>query len=146
MSSPSSSLRSFITPAGTQGANAAAATAPNIEATLLAEEQQAQRDTDDLVKVLEDVNHKREELANKRQDAQAAWEKREADQHEADAKVRGKLLANAVVAEVRRRFVRQADKARLVAEKLQAEWEASQLPRKVQMRLGVSDSFFLFTA
>ena len=59
-----------------------------------------------------------------------------------DAKVRGKLLANAVVAEVRRRFMRQADKARLAAEKLQAEWDASRLPRKVRMRLGVSASFF----
>ena len=117
MSAPSS-LCSFITPAKMQGADVAAVTAPDIKAMLLAEEQQAQQDTDNLVKVLEDVNHKWGELANKRWDTQAVQEKREADQREADAKVRGKLLTNAVVAEVRRRFVRQADKARLVAEKL----------------------------
>ena len=52
---------------------------------------------------------------------QVAREKREADQHEADAKVRGRLLANAAVAEVQRRVVRQAEKARLVVEKLQVE-------------------------
>ena len=70
------------------------------------------------------------------------WEKCKADQCEADAKVRGKLLANAVVAEVRHWFMCQADKARLVAEKLQVEWDASRSPRKVRMKLGVSNSFF----
>ena len=74
---------------------------------------------------------------------QVAWEKHEVDQHEADVKVRGKLLANAVVAEVRRRFMCQVDKARLAAEKLQAEWDALRSPRKVQMKLGVSNSLFL---
>ena len=54
MSAPSS-LCSFITPAKTRGADTAAVTAPNIEATLLAEEQQVQWDADDLVKVLKDV-------------------------------------------------------------------------------------------
>ena len=48
-----------------QGADAAAVSVSDIEVTLLAEEQQAQQDTDDLVKVLEDVNCKRAELANK---------------------------------------------------------------------------------
>ena len=141
MSAPSS-LCSFITPVGTQGANAAAVTVPDIEVMLLAEEQQVQWDTDDLVKALEDANRKWEELANKRRDVQAAWEKREVDQREVDAKVRGKLLANAVVAEVQHRFVRQVDKARLAAEKLQAEREASRSPRKVRMKLGVSISSF----
>ena len=102
------------------------------------EEQQAQRDADDLVRALEEAKHKREDLANKRRDAQVAREKREADHREADMKVRGRLLANAAVAEVRCRFLRQAEKARMVAEKLQAEREAVQLPRKVQMKLGVS--------
>ena len=120
----------------------AATTAPDIEATLLAEEQQVQQDAEDLVKPLEEANHKREDLTKKRQDAQVAREKREAEQHEAYGKVRGKLLANAAVAEVRRQFVRQADKARLVAEKLQVEWDASRSLRKVWMRLGVSVSFF----
>ena len=64
MSAPSS-LRSFITPADTQGADVAAITAPDIEATLLTEEQQAQRNADDLVKALEDANRKCEDLANK---------------------------------------------------------------------------------
>ena len=64
MSAPSS-LRSLVTPAGTQGADAAAVTAPDIKATLLAEEQQAQRDVDDLVKALEEAKHKHEDLANK---------------------------------------------------------------------------------
>ena len=64
MSAPSS-LHSFITPAKTQGVDVAAVTVPNIEAMLLVEEQQAQRDADDLVKALEDVNRKHEELANK---------------------------------------------------------------------------------
>ena len=59
-------------------------------------------------------------------------------------KVRGKLLANAAVAEVQRRVMCQADKARLVAEKLQAEQEASRSPRKVRMRLEVSFSSFLY--
>ena len=122
--SPPSSLRSFLAPAKTQGADTAATTAPNIEATLLAEEQQVQWDTEDLVKALEEANRKRE----------------------VDAKVRGKLLANAAVAEVRRWFVRQVDKARLAAEKLQAEWDASRSPCKVRMRLGVSAFFSLVIA
>ena len=104
------------------------------------EEQQAQRDAEDLVRALEEAKLKRDDLANKRRDAQAAREKRKADQREADAKVRGRLLANAVVAEVRRRFLRQVEKARLAAEKLQTEREAAQSPRKVRMRLGVSAS------
>ena len=137
MSAPSS-LRSLVTPAGTQGADAAAVTAPDIEATLLAEEQQAQQDADNLMKALEEAKRKCEDLANKRRDAQVAREKRKVEKREADAKVRGRLLANAVVAEVRRRFSRQAEKARMVAEKLQAEREAAQSPRKVRMKLGVS--------
>ena len=60
--------------------------------------------------------------------------------------MRGKLLANAAVAEVQHRFLCQVDKARLVAEKLQAEREASQSPRKVRMKLGVSVSLFPFIA
>ena len=64
MSAPSP-LPSSITPAGTQGADAAAVTAPDIEVTLLAEEQQAQQDTDDLVRALEEAKRKREDLANK---------------------------------------------------------------------------------
>ena len=124
----------------------AVTTAPDIEVTLLAEEQQVQRDTEDLVKALEEANHKREDLTKKWQDAQVAWEKCEAEQHEADVKVRGKLLANAAVAEVRCRFVHQADKARLVAEKLQVERDTLWSPHKVWMKLGVSVSLFLFMA
>ena len=139
MSAPSS-LRSLITPAGTQGTDAAAASAPDIEASLLAEEQQAQQDADDLERALEETKRKREDLANKRQDAQVAREKREADQREVDAKVRGKLLANAAVAEVQCQFLHQAEKARMAVEKLQAEREVAQSPRKVRMKLGVSIS------
>ena len=145
MSAPSS-LRSFLAPVKTQGADAAATTAPDIKATLLTEEQQVQRDAEDLVKALEEANRKREDLAKKWWDAQVAREKREAEQREVDAKVRGKLLANAAVAEVQCRFVCQADKARLAAEKLQAEWDVSRSPRKVQMRLGVSAFFSLIIA
>ena len=136
MSAPSS-LHTFIAP-GTQSADPAAATAPDIEAALLAKERQVQRDAEDLVKALEEAHCKHEDLANKRQDAQVTWEKCEVEQREADAKVQGKLLANAAVAEVQCRFVRQAEKARLMAEKLRADREASQSPRKVRMRLGVS--------
>ena len=85
MSAPLS-LRSLVTPAGTQGADTAAVTAPDIEATLLAEEQQAQRDVDDLVKALEEAKCKRKDLANKRRDAQVAREKREAEKREADVR------------------------------------------------------------
>ena len=145
MSAPSS-LRLFITPVKTQGTDVAAITAPDIEATLLAEEQQVQQDVDDLMKALKEANRKREDLVKKRRDAQVVWEKCEADQRKADAKVRGKLLANAAVAEVRRQFMHQVDKARLTAEKLQAEWDASRSPHKVQMKLGVSVSLFLFIA
>ena len=127
-----------MTPAKMQGTDEAVTTAPDIEVMLLAEEQQVQRDGEDLVKALKEANHKCEDLVKKRRDAQVAWEKCEAEQHEVDVKVRGKLLANAAVAEVRRRFVRQADKARLAVEKLQAERDASRSPCKVQMRLGVS--------
>ena len=74
------------------------------------------------------------------------WEKHEVEQCEADVKVRGKLLANAAVAEVRRRFMRKADKARLAAEKLQMELEELQSPRKVQMKLGVSAFLIFFIA
>ena len=63
MSAPSS-LRSLVTPVGMQGTDAAAVTAPDIEATLLTEEQQAQWDADDLVKALEEAKRKREDLAN----------------------------------------------------------------------------------
>ena len=58
-------------------------------------------------------------------------------------KVRGRLLANTVMAEVQRQVMCQVEKARLVAEKLQMEREVSRLPWKVQMRLGVSFPFFL---
>ena len=87
--SPPSSLCSFITLANMQGMNTAAVTTPNIETTLLTEEQQAQWDTNDLVKVLKEANRKLEELANKRRDMQATREKHEVEQREADAKVRG---------------------------------------------------------
>ena len=83
---------------------------------------------------------------NKQQDVQATWEKHEAEQREVDVKVRGKLLANAAVAEVRHQFMRKADKARLAAEKLQMELEESRSPRKVQMKLGVSVFPMLFIA
>ena len=136
-----SSLQSFIAPAGSQGTDAAAVTAPDIKESLLAEEQQAQRDADSLMKALEEANRKRIVLANKQRDMQVTQEKHEAEQRKVDAKVRGKLLTNAVVAEVWCRFLCQADKARLVVEKLQAERETMQTPRKVRMRLGVS--FFL---
>ena len=139
--SPPLSLCSFITLANTQGANAAVVTVPDIKMMLLTEEQQAQRDADDLVKVLKEANCKREELANKRWDMQAAREKHKAEQREADVKVRGKLLANTAVAEVWRQVMRQVEKVRLVAERLQTEWEASWSPWKVWMKLGVS--FFL---
>ena len=129
-----------------QGTDAAVTTAPDIEAMLLAEEQQVQQDAEDLVKVLEEANRKHKDLVKKRRDAQVAWEKCEAEQREVDAKVRGKLLTNAAVAEVRRRFMCQADKARLAAEKLQAEQDASRLPCKVRMRLGVSAFLFLVIA
>ena len=119
--SPPSSLRSFIALANMQGTIAAAVTAPDLENMLLTEEQQVQRDADDLVKALKEANHKCTDLMNKCQEAQAAWEKCEAEQCEVDAKVRGKLLANAAVAEVQHQVMRKADKARLAAEKLQAE-------------------------
>ena len=64
MSAPSP-LPSSITPVGMQGANAAAVTVPDIKATLLTEEQQAQRDADDLVKALEEAKRKRKDLVNK---------------------------------------------------------------------------------
>ena len=69
MSAPSS-LRSFLTPAKMQGADVAVTTAPNIEAMLLTEEQQVQRDTEDLMKALKEANRKHEDLAKKRRDAQ----------------------------------------------------------------------------
>ena len=145
MSAPSS-LCSFLTPAKTQGTDTAVTTAPNIEATLLAEEQQVQWDAEDLVKALEEANRKREDLTKKRRDVQVAREKREAEQREVDVKVRGKLLTNAVVAEVWHRFVCQVDKARLAAEKLQVGRDASWSPHKVRMRLGVSAFFPLIIA
>ena len=145
MSAPSS-LHSFLAPVKTQGVDTGAATAPDIEATLLSEEQQVEWDAEDLMKALEEANHKHEDLAKKRRDAQVTCKKCKAEQREADVKVRGKLLANAAVAEVRCRFMRQVDKARLVAEKLQAEWDAAQSPCKVQMRLGVSAFFSLVIA
>ena len=104
-----------------QGTIAAVVTVPNLENALLTEEQQAQQDADNLVKALEEANRKCADLANKCRDAQATWEKCEAEQREADVKVRGKLLANAAVAEVWHQVVLKADKARLAAEKLQAE-------------------------
>ena len=145
MSAPSS-LCLFITPTGAQGADAAAITAPDIEATLLTEEQQVQRDADDLMKALKEANRKCKDLTKKRWDVQVTREKREVDQCEADTMVRGRLLTNAVVAEVWCQFLHQADKAQLVAEKLQAEREVSWLLPKVRMRLGVSVSLFPFIA
>ena len=53
MSAPLS-LHAFMTPANRQGVNVAAVTVPDIETTLLAEEQQAQQDDDNLVKVLKE--------------------------------------------------------------------------------------------
>ena len=139
-----SSLHSFMAPINMQCMNMAVGTVLDVEMTLLTEEQQVQQDTDNLVKALKEANHKHEELANKRQDTQAAREKGEAEQCEADMKVRGKLLANVAVAEVWHQVMRQAEKARLVAEKLKMEWQALQLSWKVQMRLGVSFFPFFF--
>ena len=64
MSAPLS-LCSFMTLVNVQGMNAVVVTAPDIEASFPAEEQQAQQDANDLVKALEEVNHKREDLMNK---------------------------------------------------------------------------------
>ena len=127
-----------------QGANVAAVTMPDDkEAVLLAAEEQAQWNTDNLVQALEEAKHKCDKLATKRCNAQATREKREADQHEADVKVRGRLLANAAMAEVRHRYVRQANKVRLALEKLRTGREVSQSLQKVWMRLGVSLSLYL---
>ena len=52
--------------------------------------------------------------------------------------MRGRLLANAAVAEVQHWYMYQANKVRLAVEKLRMEQEASQSPWKVRMRLGVS--------
>ena len=60
-----SSLQLFIAPVGSQGADAAAVTVPDIEESLLAKEQQVQRDVDSLVKALEEANRKRVVIANK---------------------------------------------------------------------------------
>ena len=57
----------------------AVVTVPNVEIALLAKEEQAQQDANSLVKALKEANHKHDELANKRHDTQAAWEKREVD-------------------------------------------------------------------
>ena len=101
---------------------------PDVEMALLAEEEQAQRDANALVKAqwdanalvkaLKEANRKCNELANKCCDAHTAREKCKVDQHKADMKVRGRLLANAAMAEVQRQYVCQVKKARLVAEKL----------------------------
>ena len=142
MSAPSS-LQYFMDPTGTQGVNTAAVTIPDVETALLSEEEQAQQDTDILVKALKEANCMCKELANKRHNAQATQEKHEADQHEVDAKVRGRLLTNAAMAEMQCQYVCQANKVRLVAEKLRMEQEVSQSPQKVWMQLGVSLSFLL---
>ena len=71
-------------------------------------------------------------------------EKCEAEQCEADVKVRAKLLANTVVAEVWHRVMCQVEKVRLAAEKSQMAQEALWSPRKVQMRLGMSFFPFFF--
>ena len=63
-----------MTPAKTQGTDAAVTTAPNIKATLLAEEQQVQWDVEDLVKALKEANHKCKDLAKKQWDVQVVWE------------------------------------------------------------------------
>ena len=63
-----------------------------------------------------------------------------------DVRVRGRLLANAAVAEVQCRYMCQEGKVRLAVEKLQTEREVSQLPQKVQMQLGVSFFPFFFIA
>ena len=134
-----------MAPANMQGTNMAVVTTPDVEMALCAKEEQAQQDADALVKALEEANCKRKELANKIHDAQAAQEKHEVDQREADAKVRGRLLANEAMAEVWRRYMCQANKARLVVEKLRTEREVSQSLQKVRMQLGVS-LFFFFIA
>ena len=122
-----------MTPAGTQGVNTAVVTMPDDEVVLLAKEEQAQWDTNTLVQALEEANHKHDELVTKQHDTQATQDKCEVDQCEVDVKVRGRLLANAAVAEVWRWYVCQVNKARLVVEKLRSEWEGSHSPLKVQM-------------
>ena len=64
MSAPSL-LQSFMAPASTQGANAAAVTVPNNEVVLLTAEEQAQQDANDLVQALEEAKCKCDELATK---------------------------------------------------------------------------------
>ena len=57
------------------------------------------------------------------------------DQCEVDAKVRGRLLANAAMAEVRQQYVHSAPgkQGEAGGRKLHMEWEVSQSPGKVQM-------------
>ena len=141
MAAPSS-LHSFMAPTGLQDMNVAAIVVPDNERLLLAEEEQAQQDTNDLRQALEDTTCKCDELMVKCCKAQAALEKHKVAQCEVDVKVRGRLLVNAAMAEVQRWAMHQAEKVRKAAEKLCLEWEASQSPWKVQLRLGVS--FFLF--
>ena len=134
-----------MAPAGMQDVNVAVITAPDDKTVLLAEEEQAQQDADALVQVLKEANCKHNKLATKQCDVQATQEKCKVDQCEADVKVRGRLLANVAVAEVWRWYACQANKARLAAEKLHMEQEASQSPWKVWMQC-LSFIFIAFEA
>ena len=108
-----------MAPSGTQDVNAAAITAPNIETALITKEEQAQWDTDALVKALEEANCRHDELVVKHRDTQAAWEKCKVEQREVDTKVRGRLLADA---KVRGRLLADAKvRGRLLANAAMAE-------------------------
>lgn len=141
MSAPSS-LCSFMAPTGLQDMNAAVTVVLDVKQLLLTEEEQAQQDADNFRQAFEDANHKCEELAGKQHEAQAAQEKRKADQHEVDVKVRGHMLVDAAVAEVWRQATCQVEKTRKAMEKLHLGWEALQSPWKIRLQLGVSPSCF----
>ena len=98
--------------------NMAAIVAPDDKKLLLAEEEQAQREANDLRQALEDMQCKHNGLVVKCHKAQATQEKHKVAQHEVDTKVRGHMLANAAMAEVWQQAMCQAEKARKAAEKL----------------------------
>ena len=88
-----------MAPTGLQDTNMAVIITPDNK-LLLAEEEQAQREANDLRQALEDMQRKHDRLVVKHHEAQATREKCKLAQHEADVKVRGHLLADATMAEV----------------------------------------------
>ena len=126
-----------MTPPVSSTSNVAAAIMPitEEEAALLVDKQRVQQETNDLEHLLAEKHKQHKEFSDKRKAAQM--------KREAETKVRARVLAEVVVAEVRRAVKQENKCAKDLAWKANEELQKSQSSAKGKHRL-VSHSVFFF--